>query len=247
MITFSEKVALVDVPEIVANYSRWYPAPDMTHTVSAEEYTHGYDCPHKYAEYFNCVRHEGCTANCGMRVEVVFRMFVGLTLDDREENGASDSDFYAIVWDPSQQRIRRIDYASTRFGGGGGCVVDATEQAKAAAEIAFEELLRARIRIQMEREAAKPDIGKLVVVNAGRKYKGLVGEVTWRGPNQFQYKGAERVRIQPKDGNAFFIGIDQIEVAAPEPPNQEEIDRIARDAASRRCWAAVTSHLAVIM
>ena len=247
MITFAEKVALVDVPETVANYSRWYPAPDMTYTVSEECYTHGHDCPHKYAEYSNAVRHEDCTQYCGQRVEVVFSMFVGLTLDDREQNGYDDSDFYAIVWDPSQKRIRRIDYASTRYAGGGGCVVDATDQAKAAAEIAFEELLRARIRIQMEAEAAKPDKGKVVVVTEGRKYKGLVGEVTWRGANKFQYKGPDRLRVETKDGEAFFIGIGQVAVAEVEPPNQDEIDRIARGAASRRCWASVTSHMAVIM
>lgn len=247
MITFAEKVSLVDVPETVANYARWYPAPDMKHTVSEERYMHGHDCPHKYSEYSNCVRHEDCTQYCGMRVEVVFTMFDGLTLDDREQNGHDDSDFYAIVWDPMQKRIRRIDYASTRFAGGGGCVVDATEEAKAAAEIAFEELLRARIRIQMENESAKPGAGKLVVVNGGRKYKGLVGEVTWRGPNTFQHRGPDRIRIQPKDGEAFFVCVDQVAVAAPEPPNEDEINRIAREAASRRCWAAVTSHMAVIM
>jgi ribosomal protein S4E len=99
----------------------------------------------------------------------------------------------------------------------------------------------------MENEAAKPGAGKLVVVTKGRKHKGLIGEITWRGPNAFQHRGPDRVRIETKDGEVFFTSVDQVEVATPEPPNEDEINRIAREAASRRCWAAVTSHMAVIM
>ena len=54
--------------------------------------------------------------------------YEGAVLEDRERNGYHDSDFYAVVWDEEKQTVRSFEYATTRFGGGGWCKVDATPE-----------------------------------------------------------------------------------------------------------------------
>jgi hypothetical protein len=57
---------------------------------------------------------------------------VGLTLSLHESNGYNDSDFYAHVWNPREQKIETITYATTR-GWSYPCynaVVDATDDVR---------------------------------------------------------------------------------------------------------------------
>jgi hypothetical protein len=54
-------------------------------------------------------------------------------LADREKNGRDDSDFYGLVWF-GDGKYGEVEYATTRFGGGGWCRVDATPEVLAEVE-----------------------------------------------------------------------------------------------------------------
>ena len=62
-------------------------------------------------------------------------IYKGCVLRKWEHNGYDDSDFYADVWDEAEQRVKSIEYATTRFWTYHlGAVVDATPEARGCAE-----------------------------------------------------------------------------------------------------------------
>jgi hypothetical protein len=52
--------------------------------------------------------------------------YVGCVLATRERNWHDDSDFVAIVWDEKMQKVRSVEYDSTRYANTGSATVDAT-------------------------------------------------------------------------------------------------------------------------
>lgn len=80
------------------------------------------------------------------------------TLDDRERNGAWDSDFYAIVYDDDKDEIRSIEYGSTRYAGGPRTSPYpwADEPTKAKAERALARQLAPLLRMAEERRILEP-------------------------------------------------------------------------------------------
>jgi hypothetical protein len=120
------------------------------------------------------------------------QIFVGCVLADRENNQHDDSDFYAVVWDDEKQEIANVTYASTRFAGGGSCVVDATDEVRAKADAW---LMARRIAGMIEddqRRAAAVAIGKRVVVVRGRKVRvGTEGLVFFLDERHFGSRAVE--------------------------------------------------------
>lgn len=96
-------------------------------------------------------------------------LYTGAVLDDREENYHDDSDFYAVVWDDEAGVIKRVEYNTTRFAGGGSCTVDATDEVKAKANAYLVEWALNVLRDHDKADAAKPTKGKRVKVVRGRK------------------------------------------------------------------------------
>lgn len=109
---------------------------------------------------------------------------VGLVISLGEVNGSSDSDFYAIVWNPEKRCEERVEYASTRgWTYPNRASVDLTPEHAADRAEWLEERRQAAIKRQAEIEAATPKKGRRVKVVGGRKLaKGTEGEVFWVGP-----------------------------------------------------------------
>ena len=94
--------------------------------------------------------------------------YEGAVLDEGEMNYHDDSDFYAVVWDG--ERVKRVEYNTTRFAGGGSCQIDATPETIAAASA----WLRGRI-YRMWRQADMADAQRAKV---GRKVRIVKGRPT---------------------------------------------------------------------
>lgn len=60
----------------------------------------------------------------------VIHYHVGKVLQNREQNMYHDSYFYAVYWDEETGTPKSTEYASTAYGGGGSCTVDATDEIK---------------------------------------------------------------------------------------------------------------------
>lgn len=141
-----------------------------------------------------------------------------------EENGYDDSDWYATYAEDAEDggyKFRRVLVGSTRFGGFDPMPkVDASHEMftayLAARKAAFDKYDAERA----EDAAATPDKGKRVVVVGGRKYKGKMGHVFWRGEDQFRrgYGGYQPMRVGVKfdDGEKGFLPEDQVRVEGYE-------------------------------
>jgi len=116
--------------------------------------------------------------------------YKGCVLAEYENNGYNDSDFFAVVWDIENQCVKTIEYGSTRHAGSYGCVIDATPEIRALAELAKQKA-KESYRIEQEFQFAKlADKGKIVVIHGFKRGKkvslnGLQGEVFWVGANKF--------------------------------------------------------------
>lgn len=94
--------------------------------------------------------------------------FVGATLALGEMNGYHDSDFYAVVYDAAEDTVRRVEYDTTRFAGGGSAYVDATEETQLKAAAVIERRLFNSWLAQNTERAKSPDVGKRVRIVKGR-------------------------------------------------------------------------------
>lgn len=130
-------------------------------------------------------------------------LYEGAVLDDREENGYHDSDFYAVVWDEAEKKCKRLEYNTTRFAGGGSCRVDATEEVKEKARLWMEGWYVAVLTDKAERESKVVERGKRVRVVRGRKVAiGTEGEV---------FLTQEQV-FSPRFRNGYKQGPDSIKI-----------------------------------
>lgn len=108
-------------------------------------------------------------------------LFEGGVIETREYNGYHDSDFYVIAWDEETQTVRKYEYATTRFGGGGTASVDATPEAKAKADAYGYKFLKSFSFDRYIAEIKKPAKGDTVTVVKGRTGKGSTGVLFWIG------------------------------------------------------------------
>lgn len=146
------------------------------------------------------------------RATVAKREFVGAVLDTGEYNGYHDSDFYAVVWDG--EKVKRVEYATTRFGDcGNSATPDATPEVKeAAAAYLAKHALAAYLggfKAKVKAILGAVRMGSEVVVFKGRKVKkGTVGEVRWIGNTMY----GTRVRIETASGESHFTDLKNVKV-----------------------------------
>ena len=96
--------------------------------------------------------------------------FAGAVLDEYERNGYDDSDFYAVVWDEAEQRVKNIEYASTRWWTyANGCTIDATEEVRAKAQAWWRTKAIEAEEARQRALYAVPYVGATVTVARGRK------------------------------------------------------------------------------
>jgi len=179
-------------------------------------------------------------------------LYDGLVLCDRERNYHDDSDFYAVIWNPTSRQCEIIEYATTRFGGGGFCQIDATDEVKAAAREYLAAQLIDRLARDEERRASYVEKGR--VVRFTRDYRprkgawaghtisaGTLARVIWEGFNRYDPRPRKSKRYgvklldAPEDAEPLWIGQGVVEVADPTAymPPREEIEAAARRAAER--------------
>jgi hypothetical protein len=138
---------------------------------------------------------------------------VGVVLEDRERNGYSDSDFYAVVWNHEKQCTEHVEYATTRgWTYPNHCKVDATPEVLAAYR-AWSEKKRAEYRqLEADREAKRVARGKTLRVVKGRKVaKGTVGLCFWHGAGNY----GMRVGIKDSAGTVHWTAETNCEVVLP--------------------------------
>lgn len=158
--------------------------------------------------------------------------YPGAVLARREENWHEDSDFYAVVWDEEEQRLRRVDYATTR-GCTYGCsaTVDATKEVieKATAWLSIWWL--DQLTDQEEREVLVPRVGRTVKVVKGRKVViGTEGKVFWYDKGRY---GRMRVGFVVAEGVELWTDAANVEVLNPEQHgwDREYTERLAGERA----------------
>lgn len=145
--------------------------------------------------------------------------FLGCVLCTREENGPSDSDFYAVYWSEEEQRLVREDYATTRFAGGGAAGVDATEEVRRKASAWLEDWLFKAWQKDNERQSheIKPD--RKVKIVKGRKHPiGVTSTVGVLIPMQFGPRNATYARLDLDTPGRERIDVDvrNLEVVNPK-------------------------------
>lgn len=124
----------------------------------------------------------------GNRTEI----YKGCVIADRERNFRDDSDFYVLVWNEEKGEVTTVEYATTRYGGGGTATVDITPENKAKADAWAYKLLRRTVWDDYMNELAKPKKGDIVTVVKGRKVpKGTRGRLFWIGEKRV-YGGYSR-------------------------------------------------------
>ena len=161
--------------------------------------------------------------------------YEGAVLGTYERNGYDDSDFYAVVWDADEQRLRTVEYATTRAATyGNSASADVTDEVLAEVrEWARGQLFgRYDLRRGWDRETASVD--REVRVTRGRKVpKGTEGRVVGRGQsyNQWERHSEWRVGIETTDGERVFIPEAYVEVLNAE--SYGETDEVLREQADR--------------
>ena len=105
--------------------------------------------------------------------------YVGAVLDTYEHNGRDDSDFYAVVWDETEQRVKEVQYATTRgWTYNNGATVDATPEVWEKAQNWQRAINIAREESDIRAKYARAYVGATVTVVRGRKVpKGFTGKV----------------------------------------------------------------------
>lgn len=136
--------------------------------------------------------------------------YVGKVLNWYEMNGYEDSDWYAEVWDEETQRIKSVEYMTTRCGCWGVAECDATDdilrkvyrQKKKSAASYYDQ--------ENEKKAKTVSRGDTVRIIKGRKVKvGTVAVCFWAGQRYNQYSRMVEDRIGVEvNGERVFINAE---------------------------------------
>lgn len=149
--------------------------------------------------------------------------YVGAVLETRERNGYDDSDFYAVVWDEAEQRVKEVEYGSTRFWTYPNYAkVDATDEVKAKARAyAYQKALE-QAKGEAVAQAKTPAVGKSVKVLKG-KQKGKEGVVFWAKEQgnpfapRYSWRAKPALRVGVDTGTErFFTAGTNVEVTNPQ-------------------------------
>lgn len=145
--------------------------------------------------------------------------YAGCVLRTYEKNGYDDSDWYAVCWDQEKKSVVDIKYDTTRAGGGGSAVVDATDDVIRQAYRYYWSLGRSFFDTRSNPDEAKRiRVGDTVKVVRGRKIKkGSEGGVFWVGTrkNLYTYRNENRVGVEI-DGERVFLPAEYVEVVGWE-------------------------------
>lgn len=149
--------------------------------------------------------------------------FEGCVLTTRERNMHDDSDFYAVVWDEKEQRLREVEYATTRFYTYDNYAkVDATEEVKQKANDWLVQYAYNSLKASDKVNSKRPAVGKRVRVVAGRKVEhGTEGVIFYAKEKNYDKYGrswGRELRIGFKDdsGNVFWSYGKNVEVVNPD-------------------------------
>lgn len=155
--------------------------------------------------------------------------FDGAVLATYERNGASDSDFCAIVWDANANVVRSVEYDSTRFAPSGARVtIDATPEVIEMATAWAVERWRQELTRRAEREAVQPSKGRRVRSTTTRgKNVGVEGVVMWFGKDGYKsdrWVTYYRVGIKVEgESKLRYLDAEKVEVISPEPIDADAI------------------------
>lgn len=161
------------------------------------------------------------------------RQFDGAVIALREKNGPWDSDFYAVVWDSEQRRVRSVEYASTRYTGGCRADVDATTWSLRQARAWLWKCRADCLRDADKRDRDEPHSlsrGDAVVLTSDHAFKdkrsgetidgvaGDIGHVFWIGHFGTFYRNGYnhpsrfngRVGIEFEDGRRIFCPMEKV-------------------------------------
>jgi hypothetical protein len=147
--------------------------------------------------------------------------------------GDGDSVWFVRIWNPVTKREHQIGMGYVNMNPQENVDVqyDATPEVKAEWEAwkAEQEAIRAQKekayeeaqrKYFLEQEAQTPTKGKYVKVVKGRKVpKGTIGEVFWRGQNQWGWS----VGLELANGDRVFTADHNVEVIKPEEVPEEVI------------------------
>lgn len=141
--------------------------------------------------------------------------YAGCVLRTYEKNGYDDSDWYAVCWDQGKKAVVDVKYDTTRAGGGGYAIVDATDDVIRLAYRYYWNLGRSFFDTRSNPdEAKKIRVGDTVKAVRGRKVKkGSEGTVFWVGTrkNIYAYRIEDRVGVEI-DGERVFLPAEYVEV-----------------------------------
>jgi len=161
-------------------------------------------------------------------------LFEGAVLETRERNFHDDSDFYAVCWDADKQELTTIEYATTRFGGGGTAKADASDDVLNAAREWADAYAFKWYKEALIRDASTPRKGKRVRVVRGRTAPiGYEGEIFWQGSSGPEWQrrpdrcglSASMKRKGKKYIDAEWTYVSNVEVVDPDQyiPDDAEI------------------------
>lgn len=188
---------------------------------------------------------------------VIERTYDGCVLDTYERNGYDDSDFYAVVWDRAERRLRTVQYATTRgWTYLNGAAVDATEDVLAEAEDALRASYLERMR--REDEAASRRVEANVEVRLARTIRRRNGRRALQegeramvlsvedSPFRTYYRNGYnragtdlRARVMfREDGERWYLSVRDLEVLDPDArrATEEDLAERAERAARQRSW-----------
>jgi hypothetical protein len=140
--------------------------------------------------------------------------YTGQVIATRENNGAYDSDFLALI-ETDEGAFTWVTTGSTAVGGGFIAQVDATPDVLARYADFYETKKAAALAVQAAYEQTLVKAGSTVLVTGGRKYKGKTGTVTWYGEDKFRSDRRAtffRAKVETADGESFFVPADYLAV-----------------------------------
>jgi hypothetical protein len=154
----------------------------------------------------------GCTSNeerTGLRgCSNPIEKYAGAVLATGERNGYDDSDFYAVVWDAAEGRVRTVVYGSTSYWSyHNGARVDATCGVRAAAAAwALPRMVAAAVA-SAEAYAQRPRTGDRVRSTTSKgKNVGVEGTVFWTGEGYSRGSLRVGVRVEGESDPRWLDG-----------------------------------------
>ena len=180
--------------------------------------------------------------------------YAGAVLQTWEVNGYNDSDWFAAVWDEAEQRVRSVEWATTRgWTLDNSATVDATPEVPGKAEAWLADTIERLLTRADEQEAANPTVGKEVRSTTTRgKNKGVVGLVRRRMANPYRtyYRNGyndpeslsnQRLAVEVIGEDSYrWLDADRVEVINPQQyrMSAETIRRRAQALAKHRNFMA---------